>query len=460
MAFNGFQMSGGGGNCCCDCLIWQDAFTVDDGSLDENYEQVEGTWAWDSNAVQTADSDAMLVLTKRTSGGNSKFLEALVYVATGSPGDNNVLRLVFGYADADDHWYAEADFTYGSNGEMRIVQVVSGTPTTRAELTNVNAVTAGGVVARHLCVSWTSDWVVFAVEYLSSNRPIRALVDYASPSIAGDSIGLATGNIDNDIWFDQLGWFRRGDLQYYSLFVGGTTFGCPLCALACGACWPLTAPNEVQVDIEGTMPLDFEQDYCRCDNCDDWNATWILPIRDQNLAGWLDPGLGRPCGFEYGFPADEFPDPDDSTTVPTGFPDPDPETYGLPCEYYSFDCDAIDECDQQGCNDEWDQEPYNVCGFRRIIAVLTNVSQTSTELVIEIHHRYPQYSEEGFFACSYSQHLEHAVLHQVVTIGDCPIDCLAEIDGVEASVSGTQIDRGCAFATESPTLTVTVLQST
>lgn len=112
------------GGPCCGCIIKIDDFhRADSGTPGAGYTVVSGTWPIASNQLTTASTNAVLVSTTTHSG--SIYLQAVLETAT----SGDLIRLIIGYVDASNYYFAEIKVGDSSTGYARIYSRIAGVNT-------------------------------------------------------------------------------------------------------------------------------------------------------------------------------------------------------------------------------------------------------------------------------------------------------------------------------------------
>lgn len=215
MALQGLQQMGCWYPCNC-CKIFSDNF--DDASIDADWTSVAGSWS-ESSGVLSAGTSAILT---RSMGTGSSIMHLVVGVKGNT---NDLLRVIFGYVDTSNYWFAEVKI--GNSGTLRIYERASGSDTLRAT-TGISV--AGGI---------------------GSFTPLTVCLDQngqVSAAIASGSVNFATGLTTNDLIGLGTG-ATAAAAEFDDLVVRKVSSSCEQCERPCNICVAYSSPTPWAWDV-------------------------------------------------------------------------------------------------------------------------------------------------------------------------------------------------------------------
>ena len=282
---------------CCEtaaCFSYDDEFN--DNSIGSWWTQASGAWTEMSAAIiRTSSSNAQLVYTDPVTAFTDKFAEQT------SIGMDQQGRLIFSWVDSSNYWVAEGSIatltalTYRAT--IKIIEIVSGTPTTHVTSTKdfFSAFTPVPII--HVCYR---DGDVRAYTANSAIAgPDTAFAEHTVSPPAG-SFGIGTG--------DQTGWTTPTQFNYWHLDVdtrAGYDSACTDCPDAADtgcyteACCGRTLPGEGGNELPSTFNFEVLDYDCDClDNiscsesvaCINGIATLTLTYNGGSSSEWEGTG--------------------------------------------------------------------------------------------------------------------------------------------------------------------------
>lgn len=260
------------------CNFADDDFNrADSSSLGANWTVVSGTWEIKTNKLKTASSNALVVNTNVPTSGVG--LAVITSPETGSL--YGFSRLILGYVDSNNYYYAEGKEASVSVGSpFRIVQRSGGTDTVLTEILGqyrlwyfcyqpqFNRLTAGSDLGGYIVAD-------------------------SVPAITSTVCGIGTGTLTPaSISFDYCNINYTGTGAWSSL----TSAACQECE-GCPTCTGInTGLPDVEVVIAGLGNNS-------CGSCTTFNTTYQLryygAVHNTNHCVWIYKFPSTTCGFKY-----------------------------------------------------------------------------------------------------------------------------------------------------------------
>lgn len=220
---------------CESCSPFSDDFNrADDTDLGADWSEVSGSWAISSNRLVTSSTSALCIA---TAAFTSTSINTTCIVRGAA---NDVVRLVFAYEDSSNYWYAQ--LTIGSSKTLLVVQVSSGTHTTRA--TNPITTSAATDYTLHACVT---DIGRVHAEVLNMSGLQISACSHTTASIIPDvgGVGVGTGSTAASVQFD----------DFYARRVSENCDDCvPVCETCDDGITPLFWDVELPDNMLGNLP--------------------------------------------------------------------------------------------------------------------------------------------------------------------------------------------------------------
>lgn len=252
---------------CC-CSIFTDDFNrADDTDLGADWSEVSGSWSITSNTLRTTSTSAVCV---HDTGEGSARLRASVSLRGGT---GDFLRVIFGYVDSSNYWFAEVKIGTSSAGRLDIYQRSSGTNTLKVSRTTISI----AADTWHSCsVCYTTDGVISAALYPGGGG-LHTVAFPASLSTE-DIVGVGTGSTaSSSVQFDDFTASRVGD-------------NCPECPSPCLGCtddegppaWDITLPTLTD-DACSKCDTDYSGQTFRVYYC--YNCAWERVLDSCSMGG-------------------------------------------------------------------------------------------------------------------------------------------------------------------------------
>lgn len=243
------------GKCCCGCGVfdWSEGDTLDP------WEQVAGSWSYNSTRLETSDTDGLLIADRVHPLGNGapRVLDVFLRV-NGEPELAGRPRLVIDYVDADNFTFAEI-LIDGATSTLRLGQTVAGV---ESILTSAAVDFQSDSIFR---ACWNGSEISAAVSGNFSQGKVR--VWHTLAALPGQRVGLGTGSDATAIHFEDFDWYYHDSASRPE---------CESCVPS--SCCGGTPPAVVKVVLEG--------DYGETE----WGAalpgTWLVPLYDQSSCIW------------------------------------------------------------------------------------------------------------------------------------------------------------------------------
>lgn len=252
------------------CDFHDDDFNrADSSSLGSNWTVVSGTWDIHTNALRTTSANAVVINTNvLTPGANG-------WAVVATPDGTEFGRLILGYVDANNYYYAEGrNAIVGAGRASRIVQKSSGTDTVLTEV-------LGDFTPKFFCYQP-------ALNRLSAGSTSSGwyLVADNIPTITSTVCGLGSG-ASAGTTFDPFSIVYTGTGAWSSV----TLAPCQTCD-GCSACVGINSGlPDLEVVIAGLTNNS-------CGSCSSLNGTYQL----RNY-GQINNGIITTCYWVYKFPS-------------------------------------------------------------------------------------------------------------------------------------------------------------
>lgn len=315
----GFSFSG----CCC-CPVYSDTFG---GSDLDGWTEDAGSWSEGSGVASTSSTTAVLSCDTEHLDGDVRI------IATVTTASGNYARLILGFVDTDNYFYAEFRF-HASTGQILIVERSGGSDTTLATKTNVAYGASSDLTFEHrsgMFVATGGDDCITSDD--SDNEPSNGVT----------ALGTG-GTVASAVDFD--------DVEITKMRDGCASATCPV---VCSNCSSSEAPLQWLVKIVGVANDDS-------DECVDfYSGTYLL--RQNSACTWncnsVNEGSGLlGVGLEVVVESGDYilrvtaseqvmgsPQP---TTWTKNYSTTQPGCTSLECEELTLEASASTECDHSG----------------------------------------------------------------------------------------------------------------
>jgi hypothetical protein len=236
---------------CCDveCIIWDDTFDTDLTATD--YDIRAGSFTVASGNLSTTSTDALIIA---DTGFDDASGVVRTQISFGVLAIGDKLRLIGAYKDDGNYLAGEVVKTNTAVGTLRLIGVVTGTPTTLIE-------EAGFDIDPNnpdYCLSWDGTFATLA------NGVDHVRAEF-TPHADGKQAGMGSGDT------------VTGTVRFTRFILSKSPIEAESCT-DCVICTPCSdlEPEDVTVEISGVANDS-------CSTCGGYNTTWVLdPVDGQS----------------------------------------------------------------------------------------------------------------------------------------------------------------------------------
>lgn len=263
-------------SCCESCSIFTDDFNrADDTNLGSDWSEVSGSWAITSNTLRTSSTSAVCV---HDTGYGSAQMKVAVSLQ-GASGD--FLRVIFGYVDSSNYWFAEVKIGAGTAGRFDLYRRSGGSNTLRTSNVSLDI----PADTWHNCsVCLTSEAGISAVLDIAGGQTVTA--GYSTALTTEDAVGVGTGST------------ASASTQFDDLAVTKAGGDCPECALpnvGCGNCDDGLGYYIYKATLYASFGTGFNAGQCGATECNKLLGDYYMPFKETV------PGSPSSCVWESAF---------------------------------------------------------------------------------------------------------------------------------------------------------------